>query len=189
MEKNNLMKINPKYILIVAVFFGILLLDGLPLNEETFLIFNFLLLLTFFIYGVQESVEGFLETRRWVVLRECKKVISMYRHNSKRLKETYLQKRPMMQSFTFSIAKVKQVYSNYTLNVEPYLWASYTSRVIAHGLEMIYAEEVQLLRNLYFQKAWLARQRLQTLLLSLEEEMENVTADNAVKALEVSSSK
>jgi len=94
----------------------------------------------------------------------------------------------MMESFTLSIAKIKQIYTNYTVHVEPHLWASYTSRVVAHGLEMIYAEEVQLLRTLYFQKAWLARQKLQALLLSLEGEMESVTAENAVKALEATKS-
>jgi len=55
MEKNSLMKINPRYILVVAIFFGILLLDGLPLNEETFLIFNFLLLLTF-LFGLYKKL-------------------------------------------------------------------------------------------------------------------------------------
>ncbi len=126
--------------------------EYLVLTEELILIFNFFLLLTFFYQFVAEILYGFLSDRQGLIKHECKRVMSMHRHNSKRLREAYHSKRSLLDSVTTMSMVNYNRYKQYKVSVYPNLFKSYLTSLTKDYLNAVYLEEVNLLRALYLKK-------------------------------------
>lgn len=142
----------------LAIFYVLFHLPSI--SEETILIFNFFLLMIFFYIALRDLVNDFLNDRRLKIKHEANRVIKLHRHNSIRLKETYQERRSIANSVQTSVVHFYKAYNDYRVNAYPFLFEHYLSSVTASYLHLLYTEELNVLRNIYLQKALQVRVKL-----------------------------
>lgn len=130
------------------------------ISEETILIFNFFLLMAFFYIALRDLLNDFLNDRRLKIKHEANRVIKLHRHNSIRLRETYQERRTIANSVQTSVVHFYKAYNDYRVNAYPFLFEHYLSVVTANYLQLLYTEELNVLRNIYLQKALQVRTKL-----------------------------
>jgi len=142
----------------LALFYVLFHLPSI--SEETILIFNFFLLMAFFYIALRDLLNDFLNDRRLKIKHEANRVIKLHRHNSIRLRETYQERRSISNSVHVSVTHFYKAYNDYRVNAFPFLFEHYLSLVTTNYLQMLYTEELNVLRNLYLQKALQVRAKL-----------------------------
>lgn len=145
-------------LIVLAIFYVLFHLPSI--SEETILIFNFFLLMAFFYIALRDLLNDFLNDRRLKIKHEANRVIKLHRHNSIRLRETYQERRSIANSVRVSVAHFYKAYNDYRVNAYPFLFEHYLSVVTTNYLQLLYTEELNVLRNIYLQKALQVRTKL-----------------------------